>query len=81
MHHEAKIDSPSGTALSIANKLLEDRDTSFTRTTTEKETIKGKVKTARPGFKQGKSNLLERTSKSSHPGFFNSALACEVKTQ
>ena len=41
MHHEAKIDSPSGTALSIANKLLEDRDTNFTRTTTEKETIKG----------------------------------------
>ena len=41
MHHEAKIDSPSGTALSIANKLLEDRDTSFTRTNTEKETIEG----------------------------------------
>ena len=41
MHHEAKIDSPSGTALSIANKLLENRDTSFTRTTTEKETIEG----------------------------------------
>tara|TARA_B110000263_G_C15255295_1_gene486191 strand:+ start:359 stop:1156 length:798 start_codon:yes stop_codon:yes gene_type:complete len=41
MHHEAKIDSPSGTALSIASKLLEGKDSGFIKTTSEKETVEG----------------------------------------
>lgn len=41
MHHEAKIDSPSGTALSIARNLSLGRDSSFTHTNVDKETLSG----------------------------------------
>ena len=41
MHHEAKIDSPSGTALALARNLREGRDDPFTRPTPEKEPIEG----------------------------------------
>lgn len=41
MHHEAKIDSPSGTALTLARMLQEGRDGPFTKTYPEKETLPG----------------------------------------
>ena len=41
MHHEAKIDSPSGTALALARNLREGRDDPFTRPSPEKEPVKG----------------------------------------
>ncbi|MFH1559973.1 MAG: 4-hydroxy-tetrahydrodipicolinate reductase [Chloroflexota bacterium] len=41
MHHEAKIDSPSGTALALARNLREGRDAPFIRPTPEKEPVEG----------------------------------------
>ncbi|MBM3947315.1 MAG: 4-hydroxy-tetrahydrodipicolinate reductase [SAR202 cluster bacterium] len=40
-HHEAKIDSPSGTALAIARALAEAHGKPFTHPTPEKEPLKG----------------------------------------
>ena len=40
-HHEAKIDSPSGTALALAKSLREGRDGPFTRPSPEKEPVEG----------------------------------------
>lgn len=41
MHHEAKIDSPSGTALAIANAAIEGKQGGFTTPQSEKELIIG----------------------------------------
>lgn len=41
MHHEAKIDSPSGTALAIANAALEGKADGFVAPQSEKELIEG----------------------------------------
>ena len=41
MHHEAKIDAPSGTAIAIANSTLENKTKPFTNTNTEKEILPG----------------------------------------
>ncbi len=41
MHHEAKIDSPSGTALAIANAALEGKPDGFIAPQSEKELIDG----------------------------------------
>ena len=41
MHHEAKIDSPSGTALAIANAALEGKPEGFVAPVSEKELIDG----------------------------------------
>ena len=41
MHHEAKIDSPSGTALAIANAALEGKPDGFIAPQSEKELIEG----------------------------------------
>ena len=41
MHHEAKIDSPSGTALAIANAALEGKPSGFIAPQSEKELIVG----------------------------------------
>ena len=41
MHHEAKIDSPSGTALAIANAALEGKPDGFVAPQSEKELIVG----------------------------------------
>ena len=41
MHHEAKIDSPSGTALAIANAALEGKAGGFVAPQSEKELIEG----------------------------------------
>ena len=41
MHHEAKIDSPSGTAMALAKNLSMGRDNQFTRPSPEKEPIEG----------------------------------------
>ena len=41
MHHEAKIDSPSGTALAIANAAIEGKAGGFTAPQSEKELIIG----------------------------------------
>ena len=41
MHHEAKIDSPSGTALAIANAALEGKPEGFIAPVSEKELIDG----------------------------------------
>ena len=41
MHHEAKIDSPSGTALAIANAALEGKPEGFIAPQSEKELIVG----------------------------------------
>jgi 4-hydroxy-tetrahydrodipicolinate reductase len=41
MHHEAKIDSPSGTALALARNLRAGRNSSFTRPSPEKEPVEG----------------------------------------
>ena len=41
MHHEAKIDAPSGTALAIAGAAAEGKGSPFTATTAEKELIAG----------------------------------------
>ncbi|MQF49028.1 4-hydroxy-tetrahydrodipicolinate reductase [SAR202 cluster bacterium AC-647-N09_OGT_505m] len=49
MHHEAKIDSPSGTALALARNLQESRDSPFIRPSPEKEPIEG----ARGGEMEG----------------------------
>ena len=40
-HHEAKIDAPSGTALSLARSLVEGRGAPFTSVVPEKETLPG----------------------------------------
>lgn len=40
-HHEAKIDSPSGTALAIARAVVEGKGGSFVATKSEKELIEG----------------------------------------
>ncbi len=40
-HHEAKIDSPSGTAIALARNLREGRDGDFTRPAPEKEPVEG----------------------------------------
>jgi 4-hydroxy-tetrahydrodipicolinate reductase len=40
-HHEAKIDSPSGTALALARNLREGKDGPFTRPSPEKEPVEG----------------------------------------
>ena len=48
-HHEAKIDSPSGTALSIARSMAEGRGSPFKSVVSEKETLAG----ARGGVHQG----------------------------
>ena len=40
-HHEQKVDSPSGTALSIARAMLDGRSGDFTQTGTELELISG----------------------------------------
>ena len=39
MHHEAKVDSPSGTALTLASALQSNRSSSFTRPDPEREPI------------------------------------------
>ena len=41
MHHEAKIDSPSGTAIALARNLLDGRGSPFTRPSPEKEPVGG----------------------------------------
>ncbi|MBI2855270.1 MAG: 4-hydroxy-tetrahydrodipicolinate reductase [Chloroflexi bacterium] len=41
MHHEAKIDSPSGTALALARSLKEGRDNPFTRPIPQREPVEG----------------------------------------
>ena len=41
MHHETKIDSPSGTALALAKGLREGRGSPFVRPTPEREPIEG----------------------------------------
>jgi 4-hydroxy-tetrahydrodipicolinate reductase len=41
MHHEAKKDAPSGTALAIARALAQGREGPFQRNVTEKETLAG----------------------------------------
>jgi 4-hydroxy-tetrahydrodipicolinate reductase len=41
MHHEAKIDSPSGTALALARSLREGRDGPFIRPHPKKEPVEG----------------------------------------
>ena len=40
-HHEQKLDSPSGTAISIAKAALENRSSGFTSVQSQKELIKG----------------------------------------
>jgi len=40
-HHEAKIDAPSGTALSLARSLIEGKGGPFTSIAAEKETLSG----------------------------------------
>ena len=40
-HHEAKIDSPSGTAIALARNLREGRDGAFTRPEPEREPVEG----------------------------------------
>ena len=40
-HHEAKIDSPSGTAIAIANSILNGKPEGFQTTVSESESIKG----------------------------------------
>ena len=40
-HHEAKIDSPSGTAIAIANSMIQGKPEGFDSTISESETIKG----------------------------------------
>jgi 4-hydroxy-tetrahydrodipicolinate reductase len=41
MHHEGKVDSPSGTAIATARRMAEGRDESFQRAPTRRETIEG----------------------------------------
>ncbi len=41
MHHEAKIDAPSGTAIAIANAAIEGKGSDFTAPDAEKELIAG----------------------------------------
>jgi 4-hydroxy-tetrahydrodipicolinate reductase len=48
-HHEAKIDSPSGTAIAIANSMIKGKPEGFESTISESETIKG----ARGAFHEG----------------------------
>ena len=40
-HHEAKVDAPSGTALSIADSMARGKGGTFTSSNTEKETLAG----------------------------------------
>lgn len=48
-HHEAKIDSPSGTAIAIANSMIKGKPEGFESTISESEPIKG----ARGAFHKG----------------------------
>ena len=41
MHHEAKIDAPSGTALAIAQAAIDGKGDGFTSPAAEKETLAG----------------------------------------
>jgi len=41
MHHERKVDAPSGTSLSTARQMVEARGRGFCTATTEKETLAG----------------------------------------
>ena len=41
MHHEAKVDAPSGTALALARVIIQGKGGSFTAPQPEKETLKG----------------------------------------
>ena len=41
MHHEGKVDSPSGTAISTAHRMAEGRETPFQAVPPQKETIEG----------------------------------------
>ena len=41
MHHEAKVDAPSGTALALAKAMAEGKGGPFTAPSPEKETLKG----------------------------------------
>ncbi|MCY4578890.1 MAG: 4-hydroxy-tetrahydrodipicolinate reductase [Chloroflexi bacterium] len=50
MHHEAKIDSPSGTALAIANAALEGKPEGFIAPQSEKELIDGARGAAHQGI-------------------------------
>ena len=40
-HHEAKIDAPSGTALSIAEAMIEGRDSGFDHNVVESQILEG----------------------------------------
>ena len=41
LHHDQKVDAPSGTSLAIAHSMAEERGTDFNIPVTERETIKG----------------------------------------
>ncbi len=41
MHHDKKLDAPSGTALATARKMVEARGTAFVHTSTEREVLAG----------------------------------------
>ena len=41
MHHESKVDSPSGTALATARRMAEGREGRFQRPSTQRETLAG----------------------------------------
>lgn len=41
MHHDGKVDAPSGTAIATARKMCDGRETPFKRPQTERETIEG----------------------------------------
>src|SRR3990172_1871796 len=41
MHHEGKVDSPSGTAITTARKMAQGREEPFHRTATQRETVEG----------------------------------------
>ena len=47
MHHEAKIDAPSGTAIAIAQAAIEGKGADFTAPAAEKELIAGQTLTIR----------------------------------
>jgi len=41
MHHEGKVDSPSGTAITTARKMAEGREEPFNRPAAQRETVEG----------------------------------------
>ena len=41
MHHEGKVDAPSGTAITTARKMAEGREEPFHRAATQRETVEG----------------------------------------